>query len=124
MISKDATYAIIWASNDTEKYGYKVFKDLIDAGYHVIAINPNEKTILNQKVFPNISSYNKKIDVVIFVVPPKVTESVLHEVIKNKIPTVRMQPWSESDAAIKFCEQKKINYTTNACIMIEKDKAK
>jgi predicted CoA-binding protein len=61
---------------------------------------------------------------VIFVVPPKVTESVLHEVVENKISHVRMQPWSESDAAINFCKQNKINYTDNACIMIEKSKAK
>lgn len=122
MISKDATYAILWASNNTEKYGYKVFKDLLDAGYKVIAINPNEKKILNQKVFPNISNYKEKIDIVIFVVPPKVTEIVLHEIMKNKISHVRMQPWSESDVAINFCKQNKINYIANACIMIEKQK--
>jgi predicted CoA-binding protein len=69
-----------------------VFKDLLEGGYHVIAINPNEKTILDQKVFPNISACSEKIDVVIFVVPPKVTESVLHEVVENKISHVRMQP--------------------------------
>lgn len=122
MISKDATYAILWASNNTEKYGYKVFKDLFDAGYKVIPINPNEKKILNQKVFPNISTYDKKIDVVILVVPPKVTESLLPEILHKEISTVRMQPWSESDTAINFCKQNKMNYVANACIMIEKQK--
>ena len=124
MIYKSLIYAVIWASNDEEKYGHKVFRDLLDAGYHVIAINPNEKEILKQKVFPNISAYNKKIDIVIFVVPPKITLAILSEVKEKNIREVRMQPWSESKNAIKFCEENNIMCTHNACIMIQRRKNK
>ena len=122
MISKDSTYAIVWASSNIEKYGYKVFKDLLDAGYKVIPIHPTEKNILWQTVYKNISEVTQHIDVVISVVQPNVTESILHEVANKKIQHVRMQPWSESDAAILFCKQHAIDYVANACIMIEKQK--
>ena len=120
MIDKNLAYAVVWASNDENKYGHKVFRDLLDAGYHVVPINPNEKEILWEKVYPTLSDYDQKIDVVIFVVPPKVTEMILDEVKQLKITHVRMQPWSESQNAIKFCEINNIECIHDACIMIQR----
>lgn len=120
MINKDFFYAVIGASTNEEKYGYKVFKDLLDAGYKVIPINPNEKKILWVQVYPTLSSVHKKIDVAIFVTPPAVTEKVLEEVKTLGIVHVRMQPGAESEEAIKFCQENTIECIHNACIMIQK----
>lgn len=92
MINKDFLYAVVGASNNKEKYGYKVFKDLLDGGYKVIPINPNEKEILKTDVYPTLSATEKKIDVVIFVTPPVVTEKILEEVKQLKIQNIWMQP--------------------------------
>ncbi len=128
MINKNLTYAVVWASNDKNKYWYKVFENLLNNGYNVIPINPNEEKILGKKCYKNLSSYNKKIDTVIFVVPPKITEKILEEILiinnsrsKDEIKQIRMQPWSESKKAISFCQKNKINFIANACIMIEKN---
>jgi len=69
-----------------------VFKDLLDAGYKVLPINPNEKKILGKKVYPTLSDVKKTIDVVIFVTQPTVTEKVLEQVKALKIKNVWMQP--------------------------------
>lgn len=92
MINKDFLYAVVGASNNEEKYGYKVFKDLLEGGYHVIPVNPTEKKILGQQVSPTLSATEKKIDVAIFVTQPAVTEKVLNDVKELKIQKVRMQP--------------------------------
>lgn len=118
MINKDFRYAVVGASNNEEKYGYKVFNDLIEGWYKVIAINPHEKEILGTKVYPTLSDYVGTIDVVIFVVPPKVTETVLEEVKMLWIKKVRMQPGSESPQAIEFCQKNGIACTHDACIML------
>jgi len=120
MINKDFRYAVVGASNNEEKYGYKVFNDLIEGWYKVIAINPNEKEILWTKVYPTLSDYVGIIDVVIFVVPPQVTEKILEEVKTLGIKNVRMQPGAESPTAIKFCEENGIACTHDACIMIQR----
>lgn len=120
MINKKFLYAVIGASNNTQKYGYKVFKDLLDARYKVIPINPKEKEILGEKVYANISEVKEKIDVVIFITPPIVTEKVLEEVKMSEITQVRMQPWAESDTAINFCKNNWIECIHNSCIMIHK----
>ena len=120
MINKDFLYAVIGASNNKEKYGYKVFKDLLEWWYKVLPINPNEQEILGIQVSPTLSATEKKIDVVIFVTPPVVTEKVLEEVKQLKIGNVWMQPWAQSDAAIDFCKKNGIECVHDACIMIQR----
>ncbi|MCD6109147.1 CoA-binding protein [bacterium] len=122
MIDKTLTYAVVGASNNPEKYGYKVLKDLKNAGYKAIPINPHEDEILGLKSYGTLAESPVKIDVVIFVVPPGVTEEVLKSVKKLGIKQVWMQPGSESEKAIEFCKQNGINHTANACIMIERTK--
>ncbi len=119
ILDKKYTYAIIGASNNQEKYGYRVLKDLKEFGYNVVPVNLREREILNLKVYKNILDINFKIDVVIFVVPPEVTERVLRDVKRLKIKKVWMQPGSKSEKAIKYCQDNNIEYIYNACIMIE-----
>ena len=80
MINKDFLYTVVGASNNEEKYGYKVFKDLLDAGYKVLPINPTEQEILGERVYPTLSDVKEKIDVAIFVTQPTITEKVLEQV--------------------------------------------
>jgi uncharacterized protein len=120
MIDKNFFYAVVGASNNEEKYGYKVFKDMLDAGYKVVPINPNEKDILGEKVYPTLSDVRQKIDVVIFVTQPTVTEKILEEVKTIGIKNVRLQPGAQSDAAIAFCKKNAIECIHDACIMIQR----
>ncbi len=119
MIDPKLTYAVIWASNNTEKYGYKVFKDLIEKWFNAIAINPKEKEILSRKSYSTLSDYDWKIDVAIFVLSPKFSLPVLEEVKNLWINKVWFQPGAESDEVIEFCKKNDIEYIANACIMIK-----
>jgi len=58
------------------------------------------------------------------VVPPKVTEKIVEECKDLGIKRVWMQPGSESEKAIKFCEEHGINVTYNACFLIDRLKQK
>ncbi len=125
MISNDNTYAIVGASSSHEKYGYKVLKDLKEAGYNVVPINPKGGEILGLEVFTSLEEYlesdsQNEIDVVVFIVPPKVTESVLKQVKELGIDRVWMQPGSESEEAIQFCEDNGIDCVHNSCIMVQR----
>lgn len=120
LLSKDYVYAIVGASNNQKKYGYKILKDLRDSGYDVIPINPHEKNILGLKVSKSILDVNQKIDVVIFVVPPEISNEILKQVKEKDISKVWFQPGSESKKAIGFCQKNKITYLANACIMLDK----
>ena len=122
MINKNQTYAVVGASANEEKYGYKVFKDLLEAGYRVMPVNPKGGEILGSKVYPDIKSVPEKIDVAIFVVPPAVTEKILPEVKALAIKKVWLQPGSESEKAFGYCQNNNLDCIHDACIMIERAK--
>ena len=63
-------FAVIGASRDKNKYGYKIFADLRSAGYKVYPVNPNAESIDGVKCYPSLSSLPEKPAVVDFVVPP------------------------------------------------------
>lgn len=120
MIDKNFIYAVVGASNNPEKYGHKVLADLKNSGYKVVPINPNENEILELKAYKNLSEFEGSFDVVVFVVPPAVTEKILKEILELGIKNVWMQPGSESKKAIEFCNKNNINLIQNACIMINR----
>ncbi len=123
MIDQNSVYAVIWASANTEKYGNKTFLDLFDAWYKVYAVNNRDTTDIEwNKVYPKLTDLPVRIDVVIFVVPPEVTERLIPVVYDMGISHVWMQPGAQSDKAIALCETLWIDCIHDACIMIKRRK--
>ena len=120
MIDKKFIYAVVWASNDQNKYWYKVFENLLSAGYKVIPINPSEENILWKKCYKKLENYKKWVDVIIFVTQPHITENIVMKLWNYKFKKIWMQPWSESEKVISFCEEKNIDFVANSCIMIQR----
>jgi predicted CoA-binding protein len=118
--SSQHAIAIVGASSNPDKYGFKVLVDLQVAQWCVIPINPKGGKIAGTTVYPSILQVPQKIDGVVFVTQPKVTEQVLLDVKQKGISDVWFQPGSENETAIKFCQENKINYTKDACIMVAK----
>ncbi|MEM4888996.1 MAG: CoA-binding protein, partial [Thermosphaera sp.] len=61
-----------------------------------------------------------KPDVVVTVVPPQVTELVVEECKELGVRKIWMQPGSESEKAVEYCEKNNIAVVHGACIMIER----
>lgn len=114
------TYAIIGASNDSSKFGNKVFLEMKTAGYKVIPINPNDPFIEETPAYASVLQYPDELDVAIFVVPPKITEHVLRECKDKGITKVWLQPGSENELAISYCEEQGIECIHDMCVMIKK----
>ena len=55
-------------------------------------------------------------------VHPEITEKILEEVKKLGIKKVWMQPGSESEKAIEYCEKNGIDLIHNACVIIQNRK--
>ena len=121
-LDKKNVFAVVGASRDPRKYGYQVYKDLRSAGYKVYPVNPNAREILGDKCYSSLENLPVKPDVVDVVVPPKVTEHTVETCQKLEITRVWMQPGSESEKAIKFCEENGINVVYGVCVMVERAK--
>jgi predicted CoA-binding protein len=111
-------FAVIGATNNPEKYGNRIFKNLTKRGYEVYPVNPNLKEIEGVKCYPTLSDVPVRVDVVDFVVPPNVTESILKECKKLGLDNIWLQPGSESDAAITYCRDNNFKVVYGTCVML------
>lgn len=113
-------WALVGASADQHKYGYRILEDLLAAGYRVYPVNPGGGQIDGQEVYRRLEDLPERPDVVDLVVPPAVSEQVVRECAALGLPRVWMQPGAESAAAIEFCHQHTIKVVYNACAMVRK----
>jgi predicted CoA-binding protein len=111
--------AVIGVSDDASKYGHKIFRDLLKAGFPVKGVNPKGGFVLGNNIYRNLSEIESRPDLVITVVPPAVTEQVVDECNKLGIKNVWMQPGSESGAALEKAKTYGIK-TVMACFMVVK----
>jgi len=118
-MKKDAIVAVVGATTNREKWGYKVYKAL--KGYYssVFPVNPKYKSIDLDRCYPDVSSLPERPDIVVTVVPPRITEDVVKSCYKLGIKSVWMQPGSESKEAIDFCRKNNIDVVYNACLVVD-----
>ncbi len=121
-LDKHNVFAVVGASRDPQKYGHRVYKDLKSAGYRVYPVNPNAREVLGDKCYPSLEELPEKPDVVVTVVPPAVTEQIVKTCKELGIGRIWMQPGSESEEAIKFCKENRLEVIYNACVMVERRK--
>ena len=115
---KQKTFAVVGASSNPEKYGYTITKNLLDRGYTVYPVNPRLDQLHGVKCYKSLADIPVKVDVVDMVVPPKITEEVVKECLKLGLKRVWMQPGSESEAAVEFCNKNGIKVIHGACVMM------
>lgn len=113
-------FAVVGASNDPSKYGYRIYNDLKSDGYKVYPVNPREEAVQGDKAYPDIKSLPEKPDVIDIVTPPQVTEQVVREAAEQNIKIVWMQPGAQSEAAIKYANEHGLLLVHDSCIMVER----
>ena len=118
-ISKSSKIAIVGASANPDKWGYKIYKKLKNVGFMAFPVNPKCDKIDDEKCYGSIGDIPKKPDIVITIVPPRITETVIEECKRLGIKKVWIQPGSESENAIKFCEENGIEVVNHACFVVD-----
>ncbi len=111
-------WAVVGASQDSLKFGNRVFRSLLRAGYTVYPVNPKGGEIEGVRVYSSLADLPQLPDVVDTVVPPAVTEQTVRDMYELGLTRVWMQPGSESQAAVAYCEQHGMQAVYQACAMV------
>jgi len=110
--------AVVGVSRKKTKFGNAIYKELKQKGYDVFPINSHITTFDRDACYPDLLSLPEKVDAVIINVPPAQAEKVVREAKEAGINKVWLQQGSQSDAAVKFCEENGIDCVSNECILM------
>lgn len=115
---KSKKIAVVGVSSREHKFGHRIFRDLLHAGYLVEGINPADGEVLGKKIYRDLKSLPWVADLVITVVSFEVTEKIVEECIALGVKEIWMQPGSESQKAIENALKHNIKVVYNACFMV------
>ncbi len=82
--------AIVGVSNDIEKIGSVILKNLLEGGYNgkVYPINPKYEELQGRKAYPNILSIDEDIDLVCIAIPHQFVEDIIDQCVIKRVKTV------------------------------------
>jgi predicted CoA-binding protein len=113
-------FAVFGASDNPEKFGYKVYKTYLRHNMKAYPINPRLEKIEGNAVYKTLESIPEKVTSISVITPPAVTEQVVDDAIKFGIKNIWMQPGAENQAAIEKAEKAGVNVIHGGpCILIE-----
>ena len=117
LLKKVKTIAIVGASPNKERDSYKVMKFLIDYGYEVFPVNPNEsnKKILNQKCYSNLNDIKQKIDMVDIFRSSKYVFNIAKEAVSINADILWMQEGVIDDRAADFAKKEGLIVIMDEC---------
>ena len=114
-------WAVVGATQNKSKFGYKVMKRLVDCGYNVYPVNPVYDEIDGLKCYKSLVEINDDIDVVNMIVNPKLGLQFLEEAAQKGIQYIWCQPGAESEELIKKAKEKELIIAPNRCVLVELD---
>jgi len=110
--------AIVGASNERDKFGNLACRELKARGLRVFPVNPHESEICGERCYRTINELDDRIDRILIVLPPVLTEQVIMELNPAVISYVWMQNGAESSNAIRVCHEKGIKTIYGQCILM------
>jgi len=113
-------WAIVGASENTEKFGNRIYRNLKQAGYTVYGVNPNAESVDGDPIYPTLKDLPEKPDVVDVVVPSWVGRRVATEAAELGIPIFWLQPGAESEELIAYATELGLQVIHHHCAMVEK----
>ena len=117
--NKNSSIVLIGASNDTNKYGNKIFIDLTNKGFNVIPVNKKEDFIQNTKCYKSVEDIGIKPDILNFVVPPQIGYEMTKDLVTLGFNNFWYQPGAESESTSLLLIENNKNYIDDKCIMVE-----
>ncbi len=112
-------WAVLGATTNTTRFGYKIFKTLEDKGYTVYGISPKYDYIDGIKVYRSIEELPGKVDGVNIIVNPMVALGELPKIKECGIKNLWFQPGSFNEQVIARARELGFNIEVEDCMYVE-----
>lgn len=117
MMLEKKVWAVVGATENTDKYGYMIYKKLRDRGYKVYPVNPNYESIQGDKCYKSLKDIPEVPEVIDMVVAPKHGMRVIEEAAELGIKNIWLQPGTHNDKVMELIEEKGLT-AVKACVLV------
>ena len=114
---KNKVWAVIGASDDPKKFGYRTYNKLKERGYDVYPVNPVREKVCGDTCYKDIASLPQKPEVLNMVVPPEAGMEVVEEAAKMGVKNIWLQPGSQNEKLLQLIKEKGINCVQD-CVLV------
>lgn len=112
-------WAVVGATENTSKFGNKIYKKLKAFGYEVYAVNPMYKEVDGDTCYSSLSDVPVKIECVNVVVGPDKSVHVLDEAKRLGIENIWFQPGTYTPEIVEASEVAGLNTVYMNCVLVE-----
>ena len=98
-------WAVVGATNNKDKFGCRIYKRLLKAGYEVYPVNPGIAEIDGAKCYATIADLPVIPDVVNIVVPSKIAVEIVKEAAEKGVKIVWLQPGSDKPEVVQAASE-------------------
>jgi hypothetical protein len=112
-------WAVVGASRNKDKFGYRIYKLLKSRGYETVPINPVYKDVDGDLTKSDLLSLDEKVDCVSVVVSPKRAKKVVKDAIETGIENIWFQPGTYNSEVIELAKKGNLNVVYDNCVLVE-----
>lgn len=110
--------AVVGISRNKRKFGNVIYRELKSKGYRLFPVNPNLNEIEGDKCYSSLTRLPEKVEALIINVNPQNTKAIVEEAKSVGINKIWMQQGSQSEEAISYCNENKIDVVSGECILM------
>jgi Predicted CoA-binding protein len=118
LLSLYKNFAVIGVTNDTTKFGYKIYKRLKEKGFNTFGISPKYNEIDGDTIYDNLDVVPAPIDVAVFVINPKFAKEYIGQMRTIGIGYAWMQPGTYNDEILDLMKSHGITPIID-CILVQ-----
>lgn len=116
LLASASTIAVVGASSNPDRSSHGIMRRLLQLGYTVIPVNPNETDVLGQKAYPSLSSIPVPIDIVDVFRRAEYTPAIADEAVAAHAKALWLQQGVRNEDAAARAEAGGLTVVMDACI--------
>ncbi len=113
------TIVVVGASSIEEKPSHWVSKYMIEQGYRVIPVNPDETEVFGVPCYPDLASVPEPVEFVNVFRRPQFCADVVREAIDVGAKAVWLQQGIVSEEASRLADEAGITFVQDRCVLQE-----
>ncbi len=119
ILSRYHTIAVVGLTSNPEKPANWVSEYMMEQGYRIIPVNPDEQEVFGLTCYPNLSSIPEPVEFVNVFRRPQFCADVAREAAAVGAKAIWLQQGIVSEEARRIAEEAGIEYVENRCVMSE-----